>query len=51
MEEPVGHPDDEDSSHLSHEKNPQILSIESWLINRDPYFMVGPYRYLDSIIP
>ena len=23
--------------HLSHEKNPRILSIESWLVNRDPY--------------
>ena len=22
---------------VSHEKNPQILSIESWSVNRDPY--------------
>ena len=31
--------------HLSHEKNPALLSIESWLVNRDPYFMVyfNPY--------
>ena len=25
---------------VSHEKNPRLLSIESWLFNRDPYFMV-----------
>ena len=24
-------------STLSHEKNPAVLSIESWLVNRDPY--------------
>ena len=23
--------------HLSHEKNPALLSIESWMVNRDPY--------------
>ncbi len=23
--------------YMSHEKNPAILSIESWLFNRDPY--------------
>ena len=22
---------------MSHEKNPALLSIESWLVNRDPY--------------
>ena len=22
---------------VSHEKNPALLSIESWLVNRDPY--------------
>ena len=27
------------TKHLSHEKNPTLLSIESWLVNRDPYFM------------
>ena len=27
-------------NHMSHEKNPTLLSIESWLVNRDPYFMV-----------
>ncbi len=26
--------------HLSQEKNPALLSIESWLFNKDPYFMV-----------
>ena len=26
--------------HWSHEKNPALLSIESWLVDRDPYFMV-----------
>ena len=25
---------------LSNEENPRILSIESWMVNRDPYFMV-----------
>ena len=25
---------------VSHKKNPTLLSIESWLVNRDPYFMV-----------
>ena len=24
-------------SHLSHENNPVLLSIESWLFNSDPY--------------
>ena len=25
---------------VRHEKNPDLLSIESWLVNRDPYVMV-----------
>ena len=28
------------SIEVSHEKNPPILSIKSWMVNRDPYFMV-----------
>ncbi len=28
------------STYMSHEKNPTLLSIESWMVNRDPYFMV-----------
>ena len=30
---------------LSHEKNPALLSMKYWLVNRDPYFMVyyNPY--------
>ncbi len=32
--------------HLSHEKNPALLSMKYWLIDRDPYFMVcyDPHR-------
>ncbi len=26
-----------DMNHESHEKNPNLLSIESWMVNRDPY--------------
>ncbi len=26
--------------HLSHEENPRILSVKSWLFNRVPYFML-----------
>ena len=30
-----------DNNQVSHEKNPALLFIESWLFNRDPYFMVS----------
>ena len=28
---------------LSHEKNPTLLSIQSWLVNRDPYNLIMIY--------
>ena len=28
------------TTQLSHEKKPALLFMKSWLVNRDPYFMV-----------
>ena len=32
----VSLPEGSSNEHVSHEKNPDLLSIESWVVNRDP---------------
>ena len=39
------------NDHLSHEKNPRILSMKYWLFNRDPYngLVKSPHNWVDPL--